>query len=116
MGKASTAKKVQRAARAGGKKTAKQRQLGFPLAIFAVVVLGLGLVVYARSSGTLASDSKNAPRANQDHWHAAYGFYVCDHWIANIPDGPADLLGIHTHADGLVHIHPFSTSVAGKQA
>jgi hypothetical protein len=27
-----------------------------------------------------------------------------------------DALGIHTHADGLIHIHPFSSNAAGKNA
>ena len=42
MGKASSSKKVARAARAGGSSGPKQRKLGFPLAIVAIVVLGGG--------------------------------------------------------------------------
>jgi len=115
MGKASTAKKVQRAARAGGKTAGRQRQFGFPLAIGLVVVLGLSLVVYSRQSGQLASDKKNHPQVGE-HWHASYGIFICDHFVTNVADRAPDTLGIHTHQDGLVHIHPFVTSAAGLQA
>ena len=33
-----------------------------------------------------------------------------------MPDGPDDPLGIHTHEDGLIHIHPFLAGAAGKAA
>lgn len=115
MGKASSAKKVARAVKSGGNKTSKSKQLGFPLAIIAVVVLGLGLVTYARSSSQTGSDAANPPRVG-DHWHAAYGVYLCDHFAINVSDRSPDALGIHSHDDGLVHIHPFSTGAAGKQA
>ena len=31
-------------------------------------------------------------------------------------DGPVDKLGIHTHGDGVIHIHPFVTRAAGQAA
>jgi hypothetical protein len=31
-------------------------------------------------------------------------------------DAQADALGIHTHGDGLIHIHPFADSAAGRKA
>ena len=74
MGKASSAKKVARAARAGGtRKSGQRRPMGFPIAIVAVLVFGLVLVLFAR-------DRRNAnafPRANADHVHSAYDTYVC---------------------------------------
>ena len=61
MGKASSAKKVARAARAGGSRRAGQRrQLGFPIAVGLVIVLGVLIVFVAR-------DRRNAdafPHAN----------------------------------------------------
>ena len=45
----------------------------------------------------------------------AYGVYVCDKFLPPIPVGD-DPVGIHTHGDGLVHIHPFVESAAGKNA
>jgi hypothetical protein len=177
MGKASSAKKVARAARAGGsRKSGQRRPLAFPLAIGAVVLIGLILVLFAR-------DRRNAdafPRANQDHVHAAYDTYVCvpdatgatspttttpaagepttapdpaaasttttapaqttttaapgdsstttsttiaapgdvaGQFLPPFADSTApDTLGIHTHGDGLIHIHPFVDSVAGRNA
>ncbi|HEX8805107.1 MAG TPA: hypothetical protein VF743_12965 [Acidimicrobiales bacterium] len=115
MGKASSAKKVARAARAGGRRSAgpRQRNLLFPGAIFAIVVLGIGLVAYAAHDRK--TDTSVAPVARQDHWHAAYGIYVCDEFRDPIPtfESPD---GIHTHGDGVIHIHPFSDSAAGANA
>jgi hypothetical protein len=138
MGKASSAKKVARAARAGGSRRAGQRRaLGFPVTIGAVVVIGLLLVFFAR-------DKRNAdafPRANEDHVHSALDIYTCvtdpattdpateapSTTQANASDvhgefQPApqdvgeDALGIHSHGDGLIHIHPFTDSAAGRKA
>jgi hypothetical protein len=37
--------------------------------------------------------------------------------VENVNDRtPEDKLGIHTHQDGLIHIHPFQAAGAGKQA
>jgi hypothetical protein len=166
MGKASSAKKVARAARAGGNRRAGQRRaLGFPVAIGLVIVVGLLLVVFAR-------EKRNAdafPRANKDHVHSAIDIYTCvlDTAAADAttttststtlaPDSTAsdsttttpettsttaptsttqanpndvhgeyqpapqdatsDVLGIHSHGDGLIHIHPFADSAAGRKA
>jgi hypothetical protein len=117
MGKASSAKKVARAARAGGgRRTGQRRQLGFPVAIGAVIILGLLMITFARQSNQAAADSTNSPKRGE-HWHAAYGIFICDRFITNVADkGQDDPLGIHTHEDGLIHIHPFSNAAAGKQA
>jgi hypothetical protein len=116
MGKASSAKKVARAARAGGRRGGQRRQLGFPIAIVAVVVVGLLLVTFARQSNQAAADSTNSPKRGE-HWHASYGLYICDRFLTNVADkSPDDPLGIHTHEDGLIHIHPFQNAAAGKQA
>lgn len=111
MGKASSSKKVARAARAGGKTTGQRRNLGFPAAIVAICVLGVGLVAFARSEGP-----GDGPPTLDDHWHAAFGIYVCDRWVANVSDRGQDALGIHTHDDGLVHIHPFLAGATGDAA
>jgi hypothetical protein len=113
MGKASSAKKVARAARAGGRSSAgRQRNLLFPGVIGAIVLVGSALVWYAvdeRQSDT------NVPPIVGDHWHAAYGIYVCGEWQPDIPEFEATT-GIHTHGDGVIHIHPFSQSGAGENA
>lgn len=117
MGKASSSKKIQRVQRAGTTKVAGQRRpMGFPLAVLAVIVIGSVLVWLARDSK--AGQAAVAPIIG-DHWHYAYGFYQCDSYpeaLQKLPDGPTDPLGIHTHADGLIHIHPYSSSVTGRNA
>jgi FKBP-type peptidyl-prolyl cis-trans isomerase len=51
-----------------------------------------------------------------DHWHTAWGVYVCDKYV-KLPDPTGDdPVGIHTHGDGLIHTHPFSEKAAGKNA
>lgn len=115
MGKASSAKKVARAARAGGRSPREAPKVGFPLAIFAIVLLGSLLVFYARSSREPASAAAPSYLA-KDHWHAAYGMYVCDHFLPPVTDAKEDVLGIHTHGEGVIHIHPFSAAASGDKA
>src|SRR3954469_8647150 len=191
MGKASSAKKVARAARAGGSRRAGQRRaLGFPLTVFLVVALGLTLVLVARGERITNAEPKVG-----DHIHAAYSVYTCvpdtaaadgsttttapadaaststsapaettttataaptdastttapadgssttvpaDGSSTTVPGAPSttiagsggvpgqfqppftdatqDVLGIHTHGDGVIHTHPFVSSVAGRSA
>jgi hypothetical protein len=113
MGKASSAKKVARAARAGGVKQSNQRRLAFPMAVGGIVVLGILIIVVARSG--FSSVSAESPKPGE-HWHAAYGFYVCDSFLPPLVDVTADTSGLHTHGDGIAHIHPFSNAYAGKNA
>ncbi len=98
---------------------------------FVLLVLGLFAIgACAGSSGPLVSNPTSTTRtegvevggevgpvANRDHWHAAYGVFDCDRYVSNI-DGSElpDPDGIHTHADGLIHIHPFTERAAGRNA
>jgi hypothetical protein len=110
MGKASSSKKVARAAKAAGRPGAK-KSYAWPAAIGAVVIVGVLLVVLS-FGGT--SDA-TAPRIG-DHWHAAYGIYDCDEFLPNLQDIQDDTSGIHTHGEGLMHIHPFASRYSGKGA
>ncbi|MGH2685267.1 MAG: hypothetical protein ACRDJP_07365, partial [Actinomycetota bacterium] len=106
MGKASSSKKVARAARAGGgRRASQQRNLVFPGAIAIIGILGVLLIAFAR--GEDAADADVPPRINE-HWHAAYGVNICGDWDQPLVDTQNDRLGIHTHEDGIIHIHPFS--------
>jgi hypothetical protein len=112
MGKASSSKKVARAARAGSThKGPERRALGFPAAIIAVVVLGTSLVLYSRENRSEAIE----PTLDQ-HWHAAYGVWNCETWEPALNDVDGDPDGIHSHGDGVIHIHPFNSSAAGSNA
>lgn len=115
MGKASSSKKVARASRAGGGgKVSQQRNLTFPITIAVVLVLGLSLVIFASRNNKATADD-TAPVANVDHWHTAYGIYACDAFLDPL-QVQTDPEGIHSHADGVIHIHPFLSSSAGKNA
>ena len=114
MGKASSSKKVARAARAGGRSSGtRQRNLLFPGAIAAIVIAGTGLIAFAANERK--NDESIAPVAFEDHWHAAIGVYTCDEFQPDLPEfeSPA---GIHTHSDGVIHIHPYSDAGAGDNA
>lgn len=114
MGKSSSAKKVARAARAGGATSqGKKRNLLFPVSIAAVVIVGVLVVGLARSTNSKAAAETPAVG---EHIHAAYGIYVCDKFLDPLTDPGGDTLGIHTHGDGIVHIHPFGGAAAGKNA
>ena len=113
MGKASSAKKVARAARAaGGKRVGQRRNLGFPIIIIAVLVAGLGLIFYAATERRAVAEPLTT-----DHWHAAYNIDICGTvQPADNDFNGQDLTGIHTHGDKVVHIHPFLDSAAGQNA
>ena len=117
MVRGDSARKVARAARAGdaGGSGGDRRRIGFPVAMAVVVILGVLLVGWSRSN----REATSAPRLG-DHWHSVYDVYVCVHtnagtWRSKIiverdPDG------IHTHGDGLIHIHPFNSNATGDDA
>lgn len=113
MGKASSAKKIARAARAGATTgPSERREIGFPTLVAAIIIVGLGLVVWARTT----RDVQPQPTL-QDHWHSAYGIYDCtsDSFLSPF-QSQFDPEGIHSHQDSLIHIHPFSDAVTGKKA
>ncbi|WP_426573316.1 hypothetical protein [Aquihabitans sp. McL0605] len=128
MASSSSAKKVARvAAKSGsgnpaGGSTGKGRNWLFGLGIVAIVALGIGVVLVARSQNGGYGKNTTPPKANLgngqpfDHWHAAFAIDVCGTELAPLQDGPTDTLGIHTHGDGIVHIHPFTRTAAGKRA
>jgi hypothetical protein len=114
MGKASSAKKVARAARTGGRVSSGQpRSLLFPSVIVLVLVLGVSLVVYARHDRN-KEDLGGTPQLGE-HIHQAIAFNVCGDFLPDIPTFESQV-GIHTHGDGVMHIHPFSQLGVGANA
>jgi hypothetical protein len=69
----------------------------------------------ALKASTVAGASVR-PRANVDHWHAAFGVWKCDKWMPDLAPYDSDAVGIHHHGDGLIHIHPFTETAAGRNA
>ncbi|MBI2913559.1 MAG: cupredoxin domain-containing protein [Chloroflexi bacterium] len=78
-----------------------------PVVAIIIVVFGiLGLLFFTRAA-------TGAPRIGQDHWHATYQTFICGERQPNVPTWEA---GVHTHADGVIHIHPFTPSEEGNGA
>lgn len=132
MAPSSSAKKVAKlASRGKGKKVRFQGGTLFPAVVAIVVVLGLLSIVYARQSRP--ADGSGSPRIG-DHWHGAFGIYVCDTYqpklVGNKEEGVTDpatgnriydnvqfgLTGIHSHDDGIMHWHPYSSKATGNRA
>ena len=98
-------------------------------------LVGLAFVLFAsetssRASGTFRVE-ENVPAAitteppfeqgserkpTGDHWHVAFGVFVCDAFLPMLDDPGRDPEGIHTHGDGVIHVHPFTPSAAGDNA
>lgn len=119
MGKASSNKKVARAASTGGGRTARGRRPWIwygTLSLF--VVLGIGVIAQSRGDYIDGRTAGVPPRLNPggDHWHVAYGIYICDEFIPGLTDKNGDEVGIHSHGDGLIHIHPSSKRASGANA
>ncbi|MBI5088121.1 MAG: hypothetical protein HZB15_04465 [Actinobacteria bacterium] len=127
----SSAKKVAKLAQRGkGRKVRFQGGTLFPAVVLGVVIIGLLTIVYARES---RPDPGSFPPQVGDHWHAAYGMYVCDGWLPKLTgnqeetttgsDGSTQYVnddfgstGIHSHDDGVIHYHPYSAKAVGKRA
>ena len=126
MGKASSAKKVARLAQKGkGRKVRFQGGTLFPALIVGIAVVGAALIVYSRAS----IPNQNIPPTVEDHWHASYGFYACDEWLPDLQgnkeeqDSAGQLIsdgfrrtGIHSHNDGVIHWHPYTSAATGRNA
>ena len=78
-----------------------------PVAGIVVVIVAVLGVFLAFARGTSAQPSIG------DHIHAALDIYVCGQ---KEPDLPLFEAGVHTHGDGLIHIHPQSPSEEGAGA
>src|SRR6056297_130870 len=120
----SSTKKAAKLAQSGqGKKVRFQGGALFPAVVAVIMVLGLSLVVYARQSQP-SVDASGAPLVS-DHWHHAYGFYLCDTWFQLEGDAEQQgsenynayaRSGVHSHDDGLIHWHPFTSAAVGSNA
>lgn len=128
----------------GPRRRGSRRRALAALLALPVVAIGLGVVLYSRSSSpsgasdeaaqeftspsseTSSPDGSGAtagseaavtpPVANQDHWHAAYGVWLCGQGFTAPSQVQDDPFGIHSHADGVIHIHPFTTASSGANA
>ena len=94
MGKASSSKKVARAARvgAGARRARASRSYFWPAFVTIVVVLGTLGVVFSRNQRTTSAAPVRAPSTDDsppvvgDHWHAAYGVLICGKFASPVND------------------------------
>ncbi|HYU38668.1 MAG TPA: hypothetical protein VEM59_02375 [Acidimicrobiia bacterium] len=101
---------------------------GWNVGIALVAVLGVALVIWTvagRRSEAVAAPRAGNPATGEpgDHWHASLDVYACSGWLTTPApefetkaDNPDIRVGIHSHGDGLIHIHPFNSSESGKNA
>jgi len=79
-----------------------------------IIVVGVVLIVM--------SQTDDEEPTLDDHWHAAFGVNVCGEWLPDVPtfdqaaDDPSIVPGIHSHGDGLIHIHPHASGETGDRA
>ena len=80
--------------------------LGGVLAGFVVV-----LVFLIVTSGGAGSGGRYP--AIGDHWHARYNISICGESVDTFPASPGE---VHTHGDGLFHLHPLRLGEAGRNS
>lgn len=111
------ARKVAKAAAAAGQRDVSfASRLGFPALVALVCLLGIAAVFYAWTT----RDALASPQQGVDHWHAVYGVYDCTQTGEQkyLPpfQSTDDATGIHSHGDGIMHIHPFFELSSGENA
>jgi hypothetical protein len=121
----SSTKRAARLAQKGkGKRVRFQGGTLFPMIVLLILVIGVGTIVYARAS---VPEADASPPTIEDHWHMAYGFSLCDQpemvkLQGNLedPNGATfndyQRTGVHSHDDGVIHWHPFTSAAVGKRA
>ncbi len=115
------------------------------LVVALCALLGIVAVAVTRSSDEheVLVGRGVGPWPGRDHWHAALGVYVCDHWLTGTEpdlltgeDSPSgawawpDLTpageparvgsdvyaGLHSHNDGIIHMEPLRRDESGNGA
>jgi len=123
----STRRAARLAQKGKGKRVRFQGGTLFPLIVMGILVLGLGTIVYARQSQP-ALDA--TPPTTNDHWHAAYGFTLCDQpEFVELTGAKEEVdasgqftstaflaTGVHSHNDSVIHWHPYGSRAVGKRA
>ncbi len=84
------------------------------MAVILLLVLAGGAIV-ALFASQRESIVGVAPEAGIDHWHDAYLIHHCG---TDLPfsSNDTDPDGIHTHGQGLIHVHPFNPTASGPNA
>jgi hypothetical protein len=131
QGSKSKSTSASRVAKLAAKGKGKGRQVRFkggtlfPAIVVGIAVIGAALIIYSRES----IPNRNVPPTVNDHWHASYGFYACDTWLPDLQGAKEELdtagqllvdefrrTGIHSHDDGVIHWHPYTSAATGRNA
>lgn len=118
MGKASSSKKVARAAGiSGGRAHHRNTPWAYYGIIALIVVLGvLGTWASRQSRNNQINNAGNTAPTVGTTWHEAYAVYVCGKFLPPISTKAADPEGITTRTSGIITIAPTVKSAAGKNA
>jgi hypothetical protein len=82
------------------------RRFPWPWAITVAVIAAFGVML------AVLSRQPRGPGVG-DHWHAPYTIQVCGKPLPPLRPSPGD---VHTHGDGIIHIHPASAASSGRRA
>jgi hypothetical protein len=95
----------------------------FYLALAVIVAVGVvGVVASSGSEAQVHPFVLDPQTGTGDHWHAAFNVNICGQWLDNPPQFTTvdneNLVyaGLHTHADGFIHVEAASPSEAGNNA
>ena len=80
---------------------------------FIVVVLPFSVLVALAASVAVTVIGGPDPAGDPGigtHWHATYQVWICGERQPSFPTWES---GVHTHADGIIHIHPFQALEEG---
>src|SRR5688500_10323684 len=102
------------------------RSNGFYSSLALIVIGGIVLVAVVREdqggADTPPRPTNSATGDVGDHWHEAFGVNICGQWLndpaefTTVHDNPNVYAGLHTHADGFIHIETQSLSESGNNA
>ncbi len=109
---------IERAARtgSGGSRLSRILRPSFPALVVLIIAAGTALVAFAYTT----RDVQARPVQNDDHWHSPYALWDCAEGTegAFLPHFTStdDGLGIHSHNDAIMHIHPYFEAASGENA
>lgn len=118
MGKASSSKKVARAAGIGGGRVHRRQTPWTYYGIIAlIVVLGVvGTVTSRERRNTQINAAGTTAPTVGTTWHEGYAVYACGKFVPAISTKSPDPQGITTRTDGIITIAPTVKASAGRNA
>jgi len=91
----------------------QQRPRGFHVPAWVVVGLVVGVVMALLAGLIVFREAGGVSPRIGDHWHASYEVWICGEKQPIMPAFPG---GVHTHGDGIIHIHPETPAEEGRGA